>query len=72
MYSSGRGECTLNRCYHGVNCLQVAPSIYTDLSTNQGNHGSWNECDIITFCVSGDVCDVTGLSVAWQLRVTSC
>ena len=31
-------------------CLQGAPSIYSDLSTNHGNYGSWNECDIITLC----------------------
>ena len=33
-----------------VYCLQGAPSIYSDLSTNHGNYGSWNECDIITLC----------------------
>ena len=31
-------------------CLQGASSIYSDLSTNHGNYGSWNECDIITLC----------------------
>ena len=31
-----------------VYCLQGAPSIHNDLSTNHGNYGSWNECDIIT------------------------
>ena len=34
-----------------VYCLQGAPTISSNLSTNHGNYGSWNECDIITLCV---------------------
>ena len=54
-----------------MNCLLGGPSICSDLSTNHGNYGSWNLCDIITPCCV-DVCNVTGLSVAWQLGMTDC
>ena len=56
-----------------VYCLQGAPSICSDLSTNYVNYGSWNKCDIITLCVEVmSVMSQSLISVAWQLGGTGC
>ena len=57
-------------------CLQGAPSIYSDLSTNHGSYGSWNECDIITLCavvmyVMSQSCQLPG-NLVWLVARFSC